>query len=379
MILPSIYLKLLITTQQLTLLNFLIDLFTMPHNLTTIHLDARWIGIHGIGRFASILDQHLKLPHLQITGQPSSAVDPLRLWLTMRRLPAHTGVFSPGYNAPLFITRPFIFTIHDLNHIDRPENSSFLKRLYYRLIVRRAARQAFRVITVSEFSRSRIIAWASLDPDHVINVGNGVDSSYHQGASAFAPGYPYLLCVGNRKGHKNEARVVEAFAKAEISQDIRLIFTGNPSNELDHLGRTFSITERLVFLGQIPEAELPGLYRGSLALLFPSLYEGFGLPIIEAMACGTPVLTANTTALPEIAGDAALLVNPLSVEEIKEGIEQLCCNLKLRERLRRRGLIRSTQFRWEKVVERVKSTLSQMNTINSYHNIQINQNQHQDT
>lgn len=330
----------------------------MNPNFTTF-LDTRWIGDHGIGRFAAMLDQHLGLPHLPLTGNPWAPADPLRLWLALRRLPPGSAVLCPGYNAPLFTARPFIFTIHDLNHLDRPENSSRLKRLYYRLIIRRAAHQAFRILTVSEFSRQRIISWAGLAPERVVNVGNGVDAAYNPGGQAFTPGYPYLLCVGNRKPHKNEARVLAAFARADISRQIRLLFTGDPSEELTGLARDLAVAERVVFLGRVPEAELPGLYRGALALLFPSLYEGFGLPVIEAMACGTPVLTADTTALPEVAGDAALLVDPRAVPQIASGIEQLCGDETIRTELRRKGLIQAAKFSWAGVAARVKSVLAE--------------------
>lgn len=332
-------------------------MIAVPHNAMTIYFDPRWSGDHGIGRFANQLEKALHLPPLAVSGRPTSPAEPWRLLLAMLKLPPEAAVFSPGYNAPLFTVRPYIFTIHDLNHLDRPENSSFLKRLYYRLIMRPSARRALRVLTVSEFSRARIIAWAGLSPEQVINVGNGVDASYHPDVKPYAPGYPYLLCVGNRKGHKNEARVVEAFARAGIDPAIRLLFTGDPNGELDQLGRTLSVKERLVFLGRVPEKELPGIYRGALALLFPSLYEGFGLPVIEAMACGTPVLTANTTALPEVAGDAALLVDPLSVAEIAAGIERLGREPALREELHRRGLARAPLFNWKTVADRVRTAL----------------------
>lgn len=309
-----------------------------------------------------MLDERLKLPHLNLCGKPSSPVEPWRLLLAMLSLPPGTGVFTPGYNAPFLMIRPFIFTIHDLNHLDRPENSSYLKRFYYRLIMRRAARNAFRVLTVSEFSRQRIINWAGLAPERVVNVGNGVDAAYHPGVQAYLPGYPYLLCVGNRKAHKNEARVVEAFARAEISRDIRLLFTGEPSADLTRLARGQAVSERIIFFGGVPEAELPGIYRGAMVLLFPSLYEGFGLPVIEAMACGTPVLTANATALPEVAGDAALLVDPLSVSQIARGIEQLCGDEILRQELRRKGLAQAARFSWEDVAARVKVVLNELQT-----------------
>jgi glycosyltransferase involved in cell wall biosynthesis len=324
-----------------------------------IFFDSRWIGNHGIGRFARVLDERLGLKHLAIGGSPSSPFDPLRLLFAMLfRTPKKAGVFSPGYNAPLFIVRPYVFSIMDLNHIDRPENSNFLKRLYYRFIMRRAARGAFRVLTISQFSMRRIVDWADVDPSRVNNVGCGVDACYHPDVPPYSPGYRYLLCVSNRKGHKNEPRVLEAFAKAAINPDIRLIFTGHANDVLASRCRQYGCEDRVVFVGRVAEEELPSLYRGAVALVFPSLYEGFGLPVVEAMACGTPVLTSNTTSLPEVAGDAALLVDPLSVDEIAAGIERLCTDIALRENLQRKGLLQAARFSWSDVAARVESVLA---------------------
>lgn len=273
-------------------------------------------------------------------------------------MPKGACVLSPGYNAPLFAVRPYVFSIHDLNHIDRPENSSLLKRLYYRFIMRRAARGAFRVLTVSKFSMRRIIDWADVDPMRVINVGDGVDEAYRPDVLPYTPGYRYLLCVSNRKAHKNEPRVLQAFSQTAVDPDIRLIFTGRANEALLGHCRQYGVANRIVFAGRVAEEDLPSLYRGAIALVFPSLYEGFGLPVIEAMACGTPVLTSNTTSLPEVAGDAALLVDPLSVNEIAAGIERLCTDIVLRETLQRKGLLQAARFRWSDVATRVKAALA---------------------
>jgi len=325
-----------------------------------IFLDNRWAGDHGIGRVSRMLDERLCLSHLAISGKPSSPIDPLRLLISMLKLPKTSAVFSPGYNVPLFVVRPYMFIIHDLNHIDRLENSNLLKRLYYQFIMRRACHKAFRVLTVSEFSRQRIISWAHVPVECVVNIGNGVDDCYRPDVKPYEPGFQYLLCVGNRKAHKNEARLLEAFSKAKIDSAIRLILTGNSSDQLLFCCRQLGVESSVVFLGQIPEENLPGLYRGALALLFPSLYEGFGLPVIEAMACGTPVLTSNTTSLPEVAGDAALLVDPLSIVQISAGIERLCTDMDLREVLIKRGIQQAKKFSWDTVANNVKEVLTDL-------------------
>lgn len=325
-----------------------------------ILFDSRWLGDHGIGRFTRVLDNTLGMPHINIKGKPSSPIDPLRLLIFMLKLPKRCMVFSPGYNAPLFVVRPYIFTILDLNHIDRPENSNFLKRLYYRYIMRRAAHKAYKVLTISEFSRKRIIDWSGVDPNSVINVGCGVDSRYTPDAAPFVSQFPYLLCVSNRKAHKNEPRVVSAFARANIDNNIRLFFTGDSNEEILSLCKQLGVEKRIVFTGRIPEDELPGLYKGALALVFPSLYEGFGLPVIESMACGTPVITSCTTALPEVAGDAALLVDPLDVTSITAAIELIIGDETLRADLTVKGLERAKNFTWDSVADRVKAVLTEV-------------------
>lgn len=325
-----------------------------------IYFDHRWSGDHGIGRVSRMLDERLQLPHLDISGKPSSPLDPLRLLRSMINLPENSAVLSPGYNAPLFMARPYVFIIHDLNHIDRPENSSFLKRLYYRMIVRRACRHASSVLTVSEFSRQRIISWAQVPAERVVNIGNGVDDRYNPDVAPYKPGYRYLLCVGNRKAHKNEAMVLSAFARAQLDPAIGLIFTGQASEQLHMLCRQLGVEKRVVFMGRVPEENMPGLYRGALALIFPSLYEGFGLPLIEAMACGTPVLTSNAAALPEVAGDAAILVDPLSQEQVSAGIERLCSDMALRDALIDRGIRQARKFSWDAVAGIVQKVLADL-------------------
>ena len=136
--------------------------------------------------------------------------------------------------------------------------------------------------------------------------------------------------------------------------------TGYPSEELSTLINEYQLSERVVFIGKVQEERLPSLYKGSLCLVFPSLYEGFGLPVVEAMACGIPVLTSNTTSLPEVAGDAAILVNPESVDEIKTGIEKLISDQALRANLIAKGLERAKRFSWDGVAARVQAVLDEV-------------------
>lgn len=324
------------------------------------YIDERWIGEHGIGRFANVLASNIEFAHLNMPGSPSSPMDALRFFFRTLSLSKKDLVFSPGYNAPVFIRNPFIFTIHDLNHIDRGENSSFLKRLYYKWIMQRACRHAQAVLTVSEFSKRRIVEWSGIPAERVINVGNGVDAEYSPSATPFQPGYPYVLSVSNRKAHKNEPRLIEAFSRASVPDSVRLLFTGKATPSLMELIDHYQLRERVIFIGRVAESDLPGLYKGALALLFPSLYEGFGLPVIEAMACGCPVLTSNTTSLPEVAGEAALLVDPTSVQEIAGGISAICGDEALRVVMVGKGYRQASRFSWSEVVNKTEMALKRV-------------------
>jgi glycosyltransferase involved in cell wall biosynthesis len=297
---------------------------------------------------------------LPLVSDPDSPLDPWRLARALDTLTHEDLFFSPGYNPPLYCAAPFIFTLHDLNHLDRQENSSHLKRLYYAMVVKRACHRAARILTVSEFSRGRIIDWSGVQPEMVVNVGCGVGPEYHPRAAPYPLPFPYILCVSNRRRHKNEIRQLQAFARSGLATEMRLVFTGHMSAELAEYIVHNRMLQSVHFIGLVPDAELPSLYRSAKALLFASLYEGFGLPVIEAMACGTPVVTSNITALPEIAGDAALLVDPTSVEQIATALRQIIEDSSLRQKLRAGGLARAAEFSWSRTTSRVRDLVTRL-------------------
>lgn len=323
-----------------------------------IYADPRRIGAHGIGRFSHYVLSGIDYCSISLTTDPNSPYDPIRLAVVLRKLAPGDLFFSPGYNPPLHCPAPFIFTLHDLNHIDRPENSSPLKHLYYVAFVKRACRLASRVLTVSEFSRRRIIEWSGVSADRVLNVASGVGPEFSPDVAPYPMPFRYVLCVGNRKGHKNELRQVEAFARAQIASDIHLVLTGESTAELAQCAERHGASERVHFLGHVPDDKLPSLYRGAIALLFASLYEGFGLPVVEAMACGTPVITSSTTSLPEVAGEGAMLVEPTCVFDIVGALERLVADDALREQFRAAGLLQVAQFTWDRTAAQVRSAIT---------------------
>jgi len=319
--------------------------------------DQRWIGDHGIGRFARHVLAGLDYRPVRLTSHPAAPFDTWRLARALDKLTRDDLFFSPGYNTPLYCKSPFVFTIHDLSHIFFPENSSLAIRLYYTTIMKQACHRAAKILTVSEFTRSQIVEWSGVLPEKVVDVGCGVDAAYRPEGDLYGLPFPYVLCVSNRKRHKNEFRVVEAFAKAAIDPRMHLVFTGEPIEDLLRLIEHLQVRERIDFAGLVPESKLPALYRGARALIFPSLYEGFALPVVEAMACGTPVVTSNVSAMPEIAGDATLLVDPSSVQQIVDAIQQIMSDTSLREQLRERGIARASQFSWARTAAGVQALL----------------------
>lgn len=321
--------------------------------------DQRWIGNHGIGRFATKVLATLEYEPVALATNPAAPFDSWRLSLALRQLTPGDLFFSPGYNTPLFCAAPFVFTIHDLSHIFCPENSRPAIRLYYASIMKWACRRARKIFTVSEFTRSQIVSWSGVSPDKVVQVGCGVDAAYRPDGDVYGLPYPYLLCVSNRKRHKNEFRMVQAFAQAPIDRGIHLVFTGNSTVELAAWIREHDVMNRVDFVGPVCEERLPALYRGASGVVLASLYEGFGLPLLEAMASGSPVVTSNLTAMPEVAGDGALLVDPTQVDEISDGIARIVNDTNLRNQLREKGLARASRFSWAKTAASVQELLAE--------------------
>lgn len=322
--------------------------------------DHRWLGPHGIGRFAGeILSRLPELCPVPAPWKPLHPLEPARLsWVLWRLRPQV--YFSPGFNPPLWSPVPFVFTLHDLIHIHFPAESSLTKQLYYRLVVRPAVHRAYRVLTVSQYTQQAILEWAGLPVEQVVVVGNGVGPPFYPEGPHHAPGYPYLLYAGNRKPHKNLGRLLQALARSGLQKDVRLLLTGVPEAALDQQIRALKLHERVGYTGHLTDAALAAHYRGALALVCPSLYEGFGLPPLEAMACGTPVVTSDLTALPEVVGDAAVLVDPYSVEAIAWGIQCVVEDSALRQALSHKGRTRAQQFTWERTAARVWQVLQEV-------------------
>lgn len=326
---------------------------------TRIIVDASWTGSHGIGRFsAEVVSRLGDVEKINIGKNPLCLMNFLTLPLKLRA--KKNGVFfTPGFNPPIYSPIPFVFVLHDLTHIKVPKSIGFLKKLYYKTVVKFAAKKAFKILTVSEFSKKDILNWLSIPQEKVVVVKNGVSENFFTNKTIYNPGFPYVFCLGNFKPHKNIFHVIQAFSRAKIDANLKLLVAGHATPEINKLVKSLAIEDSIIFAGSIREEELSSYYRGAKAFIFASLYEGFGLPILEAMASEIPVLTSNATSMPEVADDAALLVDPYDVNSIAIGIEKIIKDEVLRQELRVKGLRRAREFTWEKTAQIIKKILEE--------------------
>lgn len=279
-------------------------------------------------------------------------------------------LFSPSNTGPLIEERQVV-TIHDITPLEHPEwlNPRFAK--WYQFLIPRLVHKARRIIAVSNFTKSRICEVTSVQPDKVVVIYNGVDERFRPKSSEEIArtkdtfgisNFRYILTVATIEPRKNLQRLLEAWDAWHVNlpQDIWLVIAGAKGKDLVFRDAVFNrLPPKVCMIGHVSDEHLPALYSGALAFIYVSLYEGFGLPPLEAMACGTPVLTSNVTSLPEVVGDAAFTVNPYDIDAIAEGIKRLVEDDNLRKELSQKGLARAKLFSWERTAEVTWSVLKE--------------------
>lgn len=250
---------------------------------------------------------------------------------------------------------PRIVTLHDVLHLDHPEFFSAAQRQWRRHAYDGAARSSALVVTVSEHARERIIDRLEIPPNRVVAIHHGIDHDCWSPDSGRADhlieqklgSRPFLVYPAALHPHKNHARLFSALSRVP---DVDLVLTGPVYDKLEsvltHAGEA-GVAERVRHLGFVEKDLLPALYRKARAMIFPSLYEGFGAPPLEAMACGLPVAVSDAASLPEICGDAALRFPPLDVDAMAGAIETVTHDEDARSALRTAGLVRARRFDWE--------------------------------
>jgi len=263
---------------------------------------------------------------------------------------------------PLLLSCPFVVTIHDLIPLVFPPSmSSKVGRAYYKKVNKKAISKAAMIIAVSESTKKDIVENFNVSEQKIQVIYNGVGEEFdiiknknliNRAKERNKISSLFLLNVGNPKPHKNWIRLIKAFASlGSIVKDHQLVLVGSPDPRYPEIKRTIKhlrLEDKVIITGFVKENDMALLYNAADAFIFPSLYEGFGLPVLEAMACGTPVVCSNTSSLPEVAGDAALMVDPANKASIAEGIKQILSDEKLRESLSEKGLKRKELFSWTK-------------------------------
>jgi len=285
---------------------------------------------------------------------------PVALWRERPQL-----VHFPHYVVPPLVAHPVVATVHDVIQLFYPpRRHRALALVYMRTMMRSTLRRARRVITVSRASRRDLVRLFSADPSRLVVVANGADEAFGVRPSSdeierlkqvYGLRPPLVLAVANDKPHKNLEMVLRAFHLARRERRVpgQLVVVGGPDGEhrLARQAQRLGLGDAMRCLGRVPFADLVGLYHVSSVLLHVALYEGFGLPVLEAMRAGLPVITSNLGAMREVGEGVARLVNPLDVAEVAAAIEQVLVDDPLRRRMIESGRRRAESLTWERAVE----------------------------
>jgi glycosyltransferase involved in cell wall biosynthesis len=283
----------------------------------------------------------------------------------LKKLKADIFVSPDGWMT-CFTSVPCVQVLHDLNFAHNPRDIPFWTRNYFNILFPRYARKAVRIATVSEFSKSDIAKTYKIPARKIDVTPNGCNVEYMPTSvdeqvttrERYADGNPYFLYVGALIPRKNIARMLYAFDqfKRQDEHNTKLLVVGNRKWWTDSINDAFESMEYkkdVVFLGRMQTPELRQLYAASIALLFVPYFEGFGIPILEAFRCETAVITSNVTSMPEVAGNAAMLVDPFNIDEIATAMEQVANNADMRSELIDRGRKRGELFTWDKTAEKL--------------------------
>lgn len=370
-----------------------------------IGIDARFFGgeqSKGLGRYTQKLIEHIastpdnneyviflqpdSIPQWKMRDERFTIIKTPYRWYTVSEqlfMPVHIArarvdvMHFPHFNVPLLYRGPFIVTIHDLIILHfATERATTLGPLLYwfkhqagQLVMRNAVKRARHILTVSEFSKKDIVEYYGINPDQVTVTYEAAempqslqysDTDQQSILKKYAIYGQYVLYIGNAYPHKNLEVMIEAASqyKKTHGTHLKFVFVGKSDyfyERLKHLAWARNVDDITVFTGFVPDADLPVLYHNAVAYLFPSAYEGFGLPPLEAMAVGTPVISSNASCLPEILGDAALYFDPHDISGILDAIHRVMNSSEQRELLIARGLRRARQFSWQRMAEQTVS------------------------
>ena len=293
---------------------------------------------------------------------------PLKLFIEAKKPDVF---FSPSHYAPRFSPVPTAISIMDLSYIHFPE--LFTKHDLYQLVnwTKYSAKNARKIFTISNYSRDDIIKAYGKEPGDVITTYLGIKQTENVKLKTqdmedlrkkFGIDSEYILFVGTLQPRKNIAKLIEAFSKLK-TKNIKLVVVGKKGwlwEEIIQAPEKYNVVERVKFLDFVSDEDLPGLYKNATCFVLPSLYEGFGLPVLEAMKQGCPVLISNVSSLPEVGGDAALYFNPNDSDDIAQKIDQVISDEKLRKEMTEKGYNQIKKFSWEKTAKQTLQALEDL-------------------
>ena len=327
-------------------------------------------SLTGVKRYAREILRHLGERIEEIAPKGSARGVRGHLWEQFV-LPARVGrrlLWSPGATGPLAVARQVV-TIHDLAPLDHPQwlNPRFAG--WYRWLVPKLVRRVRHVIAVSQFTKRRIVETTGAAPEKITVIHNGVDLRFEPKTldeirqvrrTLGIPSQRYVLSLGSLEPRKNLHRLLEAWNMVgnNLPGDVWLVIAGAKGKS--RIFRSVSFEElpaRVLWIGSVKDKYLPALYSGAATFVYPSMNEGFGLPPLEAMACGVPPITADRTALPEVVGDAGIMVDPYDPAAIASAIRQIVTDRTLREELAKRALSRARKFSWQRAAEQTWQVL----------------------
>jgi glycosyltransferase involved in cell wall biosynthesis len=357
----------------------------------TLTVDLRMYRHSGIGRYLRNLLPRL-LPLLnadsvrvlceqQVVGRPKWLQDQrvklvetgAKVYSVSEQLLSLRGAYNgsdllwvPHYNAPLYYPGLMVVTIHDMAPLALPEIlKSALKRKYAKLLIERAVKQAAAILSVSEFTAKELRERLGVPAKKITVTHLGIDVDWPDTAQPHSEidGVPYLLYVGNVKPNKNLGLLLRAFARVSDLLPYRVLLVGRMegfgTGDQAAIAQAKKMGNRVRFAGVVPDKDLISLYAGASALVFPSLYEGFGLPLLEAMRFGCPVLCSTAASLPEVAGDAALYFDPHSEQELADSLLMVRDSAKMMK-LRLAGEERIKQFSFQECAERSAGVMNRL-------------------
>ncbi|QWU98697.1 glycosyltransferase family 4 protein [Francisella salimarina] len=332
-------------------------------------IDTRWQGKHGIGRYACEIIKYLPQNFIATSKhiKPFSLKDLFYLSFLLRKKDVK-GYYTFAANVPLSIflktDKALLITIHDLIPIISKYESSFIKKLYFEKILKPIIkRENVKIMTVSNFSKNQILAWSGINSNKIAVAYNGISLAFDYNPTIVKQ--KYFLYIGNRRSHKNVEIIFKAFKNFKYYDEYNLVFSGGVDHKLRCYAHKYNIClSKIQTIGlDTTDEVLAKYYQLATATILPSFEEGFGLPLVESMACGTPVLASKIEVLQEIALDAGLYFDPYCADELIKQMQQIVDNKKMYAEKVNKSLNRVKDFSWDKTASIVQDELKKLNLL----------------